>query len=77
VEIWTRALSAGALAVGVFNRSAQSKSVTLDWAELGLKTPKLMRDVWRAADLGPSQQPITRDIPPHGVVLLRVSGIEP
>jgi alpha-galactosidase len=74
IEIWTRPLADGALAVGVFNRSAQSKTVSVDWAELGLKRPKSLRDVWRAVDLDPTQDKLTRGVPAHGVVLLRLGG---
>jgi alpha-galactosidase len=74
IEIWTRPLADGALAVGVFNRSAQSNTVTVDWAELGLKRPKRLRDVWRAVDLNPAPDQLTREIPAHGVVLLRLDG---
>jgi alpha-galactosidase len=77
IEIWTRPLADGALAVGVFNRSATAKAVTLDWAELGLKRPRSLRDVWRAVDLDPAQDRITRDIPAHGVVLFRLGGMMP
>jgi alpha-galactosidase len=77
VEIWTRPLADGALAVGVFNRSASAKTVTVDWAELGLKAPKGLRDVWRGQDLAPGEGGLTRDVPAHGVVLLRLSGATP
>jgi len=77
VEIWTRPLSDGALAVGVFNRSARAKTVTVDWAELGLKRPRRLRDVWRAVDLDPALDKLTREIPAHGVVLLRFDGAKP
>jgi alpha-galactosidase len=72
VEIWTRPLADGALAVGVFNRSARPTTVTLDWAELGLKPPRSLRDVWRAIDLDAAQAKVTREIAAHGVVLLRL-----
>jgi len=74
VEIWTRTLSGGALAVGVFNRSASPKTVIVDWAEMGLKPPSRLRDVWRETDLTAGQKTITREIPAHGVVLLTLDG---
>jgi hypothetical protein len=36
-----------------------------------------LRDVWRAVDLDPGQDRITRDIPAHGVVLFRLGGMTP
>jgi len=72
IEIWTRPLADGALAVGVFNRSAEAKTVTVDWADLGLKRPRALRDVWRAVDLDLKQDRFVREIPAHGVVLLRL-----
>jgi len=75
LEIWARPLADGALALGVFNRSAGPMTVSLDWAELGLKRPQTLRDVWRAADLDPAQDRITWEIPAHGVALLRLGGV--
>jgi alpha-galactosidase len=77
IEIWTRPLADGALAVGVFNRSAQSKTVSLDWVELGLKRPRTLRDVWQGADLDSAQDRLTREIPAHGVALLKAGGMTP
>jgi alpha-galactosidase len=74
VEIWTRALAGGALAVGVFNRGAEAKTVALDWAELGLKRRRGLRDVWRGVDLDAAQDTLTLEVPAHGVVLLRLAG---
>jgi alpha-galactosidase len=77
VEIWSRPLADGALAIGVFNRSARATTVSLDWADLGLKYPRRLRDVWRAVDLDPAQDKITREIPAHGVALLRLDSMTP
>jgi alpha-galactosidase len=77
VEIWTRTLADGALAIGVFNRSAEAKTVTLDWTELGLKRRRGLRDVWRGIDLDPAQDKLIREVPAHGAALLRLAGATP
>jgi hypothetical protein len=61
----------------VFNRSAEAKTVTLDWTELGLKRRRGLRDVWRGIDLDPAQDKLTREVPAHGEALLRLAGATP
>lgn len=70
-EIWTKRLSDGSTAVGLFNRGDDATSLTVTWADLGLKAAKV-RDVWSKSDLAPATtQTVT--VPRHGAVLLRVT----
>jgi alpha-galactosidase len=73
IEIWTRPLADGAVAVGLFNRSAQPRTVTVNWGELGLPPHRKLHDVWRGVDLGAGGDSFKGDIPAHGVILLRLS----
>ncbi len=73
-EIWMRPLEDGAQAVALFNRAADSKSMTVKWSDLGLTgKPKKLRDLWAHKDLDPSAGEYSVAVPGHGVVLLRVS----
>jgi len=75
IEIWTRPLADGAVAVGLFNRSAQPKTVTVNWRDLGLGPHAELRDVWRGVDLDAASPGFKGEIPAHGVILLRVGGL--
>ena len=72
IEIWTKPLQDGGLAVGLFNRSAGEKPVAFAWALAGLSAkPAAVRDLWAHADLAASDG-YTGSVPAHGVVMLRV-----
>jgi alpha-galactosidase len=70
-EIWTRELSGGGLAVGIFNRTNQPVAVDFPWRTLGFSSAPEVRDVWRRQDLG-RQEKLQAELPPHGCFLLRV-----
>ena len=71
-EIWAKPMSDGSTAVGLFNRSCLTRTVTLPFASLGLKGPHRLRDLWRQKDLGVAADTFAAEIPGHGVLLLNV-----
>jgi alpha-galactosidase len=73
-EIWARPLGDGAQAVGLFNRSAQPASITLDWAVLGFRgAPRSARDLWAHKDIKMSGAEYSVEVPAHGVLMLRLA----
>jgi len=70
LEIWTRTLSGGAIAVGLFNRSTSAAPITLKLSDVGLKRGSSIRDIWSATALTAPNGEFTATVPPHGVVLL-------
>ena len=72
-EIWVRELSAGARAVGIFNRGTESKELAIRWSDIGVrKNPKRVRDLWEHKEIkmqGPEYRVM---VPAHGVVFLRL-----
>jgi alpha-galactosidase len=72
LETWTRPLAGGAKAVGLFNLADRPAYMQVTTAELGLKGPAAMHDVWADKDLG-RQASYRAIVPAHGVILLRVS----
>jgi alpha-galactosidase len=72
LETWTRPLAGGAQAVGLFNLADRPAYMQVTTAELGLKGPAAMHDVWADRDLG-RQASYRAIVPAHGVILLRVS----
>ena len=74
VEILDRPLHDGSVAVGLFNRGDTPASGTFAWDSLKLPGKKLkVMDLWKHEPVTPSAGSFTAAIPPHGVVLLKVS----
>jgi alpha-galactosidase len=72
LEVWTKPLEDGSVAVGLFNRGYMDALVTATWKDLGLQGTQQVRDLWRQKDLGSFDEKYTAAVNPHGVVLLRV-----
>ena len=75
-EIWVRPLEDGSLAVGLFNRTTDAKTITLNRRDLPLSGDALsIRDLWRQKDLGTFGDKFETEVPRHGVVLVRIQPI--
>ena len=70
IQVWSRLLSDGSLAVGIFNLNEVSVRVDLagTLAKIGLGDVKTVRDLWRQKDIPASAYLI----PSHGVRLIKV-----
>jgi alpha-galactosidase len=74
VEILYRPLRDGSVAVGLFNRGDTPASGSFTWDSLKLPGKKFkVMDLWKHEPVTPSAGSFTATIPPHGVVLLKVS----
>jgi alpha-galactosidase len=47
LEVWSRRLADGSLAVGLFNRDEMDMTVAVNWSDLGIKGKQSVRDLWR------------------------------
>jgi len=74
-EVWAKELEDGSLAVGLFNRSLLPGSIEVKWSALGISGKRRVRDLWRQKDVGFAEGSYSAEVPPHGVVLVRL--IEP
>ena len=72
-EIWSRPLSGGAFAIGLFNRSPEAASMTFPLASAGLGDRVRLHDIWANQDVTASGSGYTVSVPAHGVVLLRTT----
>ena len=72
LQVWTKPLSDGGIAVGFFNLSPDP-SPSLKFDDLGLSGSYKVRDLWRQKDLGQMDGNIGITIPIHGVVLTKFS----
>jgi alpha-galactosidase len=72
-EVWIKPLSDGAAAAGLFNRDTVPHPITLNLRAIGYPANSKLRDLWTHQDVTASDGSYTVTVPPHGVVMLRVS----
>jgi alpha-galactosidase len=72
VEVWARPLEDGTMAVGLFNRSPETATVTAKFSDLGLSGSQPVRDLWQQKDLGRVQNEFSASVPRHGAVLVKI-----
>ncbi|MGA2796692.1 MAG: NPCBM/NEW2 domain-containing protein, partial [Thermoguttaceae bacterium] len=72
LEVWSKELENGGLAVGLFNRGEVESKVTANWSDLGLSGKQIVRDLWRQKAIGEFENQYSANVPRHGVLLLRL-----
>ncbi len=72
MEVWTKPLEDGSLAVGIFNLGEIEQEFRVAWEDIGLEGPQRVRGLWRQQDLGVFEDGYTATVGRHGVMLLRV-----
>ena len=72
-QIWIKDLKDGGKAVGIFNTSDKYQTVTLNRNENNLSGYTKIRDVWQQKYLISSGLNFITKVPPHGVVLVKMS----
>jgi alpha-galactosidase len=73
-QIWAKDMEDGSKAVGLFNLNAfDPQKVTVDWSDLGIAGKQVVRDLWRQKDVETSRMGYTVEVPPHGVVLIKIT----
>jgi hypothetical protein len=71
LDVWTKPLSNGRIAVGLFNRSWGDRDISVDLSEIGFPSGATLRDVWKQTDLGHRSGVFTSTVPHHGVTAHR------
>ena len=72
LEVWSRPLSDGTFAVGLFNRGPVAAKVTAKWPDIGVAGGQHVRDLWQQKDLGTSTGAFETMVPRHGAMLVRI-----
>jgi alpha-galactosidase len=72
-QVWARELAGGSRAVGLFNLGDEPATVTARWSDIGLAGRQVVRDLWRQKDVGTFEDAFGSKVPPHGVVLVKIS----
>ncbi|WP_235512631.1 glycoside hydrolase family 27 protein [Sphingomonas sp. Leaf17] len=73
-EVWSKPMADGGRAVLLFNRGEAPAAITADWTTLGYPAALALaaRDVWDHRDIGMLSARVTRIVPAHGVVMIRL-----
>ena len=72
LEVWIKPLADHSMALALFNRGETTMPITVSFADLGLSGAVHVRDLWARNDLGVFRGELTRDIPSHGAIVLKV-----
>ena len=70
--VLVKPLADGSVAIGLFNLSPTTLTLSIDRADLGIQTPTEIRDVWRQKTLGHFGKSFTTSVASHDVMLIRV-----
>ncbi len=74
-EVWVKDLEDGSKAVGLFNISAATNTININWKALGITGNYNIRDIWRQKNLPKSATGFSSVVPSHGVRLVKISKI--
>jgi alpha-galactosidase len=74
-QVWMKPLRGGARAVALVNRTEVPVEIAVEWTAIGLRPgAATVRDLWAHRDLGRHVSRFGAQVPPHGVVMVRVVG---
>ena len=74
--VLAKPMADGSQAVGLFNLGEFEQEIAAKWSDLGIRGPRIARDLWRQRDLGRCGGKFQTKIPRHGVAMIRLRGIE-
>ncbi len=72
-EIWSKPLTGGAKAVGLFNRADTPRAISLKLSMVGFGNNAKLRDLWAHSDVEAKDGLYSVVVPSHGAVMLKVS----
>ena len=72
VEVWSKPLSDGTVAVGLFNLSDSRQEISVAWDSLHISGKRNVRDLWKQQDKGVFDNGYSSKVPSHGVVFIKI-----
>jgi alpha-galactosidase len=73
-QVWSKPLADGSRAVALLNRSGEPATIAVSFARAGLHVDSAtVRDLWAHADRGRFGRQYSASVPPHAVVMVRLS----
>ncbi|HZR82184.1 MAG TPA: glycoside hydrolase family 27 protein [Candidatus Binatia bacterium] len=75
LEVWSKPLADGGVAVVLFNRDEAEREIAVRWSEVGLlaDSSPAVRDLWSGRDHGRVPGGFAARVPPHDVVMIRAT----
>ena len=73
IAVYSKELEEGSRAVGLFNLGRVAGEAKVTWSDLGVSGRQAVRDLWRQQDAGIFDESYSANVPPHGVVLVRIA----
>ena len=70
--IMSKPLEDGNLAIGLFNRRVSKATIKASWKDLGITGKRKVKDLWRQKNLGIKSEMFETEVPPHGVMLVKL-----
>ncbi len=70
--VYAKPLEDGSYAAGLFNLAFVPQPIVARWSDLRLAGSQRVRDLWRQQELGTFETGYRAQVPPHGVVLVRL-----
>ena len=70
--VLAKSLEDGSHAVGIFNLTDHEMTLQVTWDELKITGRQKVRDLWRQKDIGTYINEYHSEIPPHGVMMVRI-----
>lgn len=75
IEVWSRPLHDGSLAVGLFNLSEKEQPVSVQWQQLKIEGEQQVRDLWKQKNLGKYNDAFSHVVLSHGVVFVKIQAL--
>jgi alpha-galactosidase len=72
-QVWAKELEDGSHAVGLFNVGDAEMKVVANFSDVKANGKQVVRDLWRQKDIGTLDDKFEATVPPHGVVLVRLT----
>jgi alpha-galactosidase len=74
LEVWSRPLADGGIAVALFNRGVRDGEIAAKWSDLGISVERTVRDLWKRRALGRFNRSVGAKVRAHGAVMLKIGG---
>jgi len=72
LEIWTKPLAGGAVAVALFNRGEDAEPMSFALSEIAVAHPHKITDVWTGKSIKAEKGVISTNVPRRGVAMFRI-----
>ena len=73
LQIWSKPLTDGSVAVALFNRSEKDYEITVNFADIKMAAKSKVRDIWNNKDYKNVKDKYTSKVKAHEAVILKIS----